>query len=134
MGLAPANQRSRVAVTTISSNSKNTKQRGDGKSLGAVATRSGACFLCAVSELCYSGAHGEWVGGDGHEGSAAARGKWVENKAASQREPKAVTQNLRARPRRHCRPQKWPCAPTPATIQLPSSQGAVCHSAPSGTL
>lgn len=76
MGLAPANQRSRVAVTVISSNSKYTNQRGESKSSGAAAIkkqRPASSVLSLLSTIWVHRVSG-W-GGDDSEGSAAVRSK-----------------------------------------------------------
>ena len=102
----------------ISSNSKHTNRRGESKSLGAAAVQKQRPASSSVLSLLST----IWVhtvrawGGDDSEGSVAVRRKQAENEAASQREPKAVTQNLRARPRYHCKPQKGPSALAPAAI------------------
>ena len=66
MGLAPANQRSRVAVTIISSNSKYTNQRGESKSLGAAAIKKQRPASSALSLLSTIWVHrvSGWGGDD----------------------------------------------------------------------
>ena len=76
MGLAPANQRSRVAVTIISSNSKYTNQRGESKSLGAAAIkkqRPASSVLSLLSTIWVHRVTG-W-GGDDSGGSEKQVGK-----------------------------------------------------------